>query len=409
MTGIVGAGVVDGGFPGSAASSSTHESGGLTVEERCAERCEQANIDIEHIEHIDATSDIDGAAQTAYVVTDALAWDGPVELRDVQDVAIVGIGSGVRLEIPAEYRSYAVEVRGGNGFLWSGIDIDQRAPGAWGRLFVSVDTRGVLEDFNHLGSGRATNAQPDEFLGGKSGPTIYLPALSEDGSNAIRNWTVVFEGLFPNRHFGDRPIGIWLGPAHEGELWIEDSHIESFANNALYATNIWGEVHCRNVEFIDNGVSNGRIVRGSFIDCVSAFDAEDSTLGNADAANHATQGLACEADTRAGRSGGSVTIRGCEVRMGTVVQCGGGIDCRSGHIETIENTSVSVSDEAWWGDENAQDIVAGGTIGEIRECELSGSADSGVSIWNTTDEAVALDGVTIDYPAGRQELVGAFD
>ncbi|EMA47987.1 Kelch repeat-containing protein [Halococcus saccharolyticus] len=359
------------------------------------ERASQAGFDIQNTVTASSTGDIGGASNTLYVVEGELSWDGQINIGNASDVAICGTGDA-SVPIPAGYRDYAVTVSGGSGFMWSGIDMDQTASGAWGRLNVNTSDRGFLEYFQTLGSGRRANPDPSASLGAKSGPMISMPATSSGGANRIKNVGSVHAGVMANDHEGDRPIGVFLADDHEGTLNIVDSVFDSFPNNGLYATNTSGSVVATGTTFRNNGVSNGRIAHGRFENCTAAFDYENTELTNADAGAHGVQGFAVEDKGK----GSGVTITGCTVELANVAKCGGGIDVRSGVLHAIKNTEVHMGNVG-----GAPDIIVDGRCEQIQSTALSGSASSGTAVINNGPQMAVAD-VSIDYPSGRSDYSG---
>lgn len=367
-------------------------------------RVERFGLDIQHIEWPTAVSDITSRSHTLYIVEQPLAHDTNLVLNGAQDIAIVGTGEGV-LPIPETDRDYDINVDGASFYF--DLDIDQTARGAWGRINVTLSDTGYIS-CTKTGDGRHPDAGPDSYPGG-AGVGLYPCATTSDAEIIVQGYHDEHNGVIGNHHMRPpRPIGIWLGQGHNGITYIENSHVEGYPNNGLYASAIAGTVIATNSTFAHNGVSNGRIARGAFINCLSKYDADEANTGNSYVETHATQGLASEAK-KAGR-GGEVAIENCRVEMGRVGKCGGGIDVRAGHgfgrITHIKNTEVHISDAARQGDEATQDIMVDGTCELITGCRLSGSAASGVSIWNNGPKPIQLRGTVIDYPAGRRETRG---
>lgn len=373
-----------------------------------ADRAEQHGLTINNTVTVTSMADIDGADNTLYIVdgnNGALSHNGKHALGTVNDVAICGKNDAV-LSIPAGFRDWSLTTSGGSGFLWSGIDLDQTADGAWGRLAINTSTNGIIEFVKTLGKGRLADPDPSaDPYGGTSGTTISIPATSTSGTNYIRNVSFVHGGVFPDQHYGDRPIGVFLAGDHAGTLRIVRSNFEEFPNNGLYATNTTGSVICSDTTFWNNGVTNGRIAFGEFINCTHGFDYTDTGMMNADAPEHAANGISVEDKGH----GTDVDITNCSIEMVNVASCGGGIVTNDfgdgpGAFDRIEETDVHI-----YNAQDAPDInIRAGSVNEIVNCVFSGEADSGASV-NNDGPAVAVGGNEFSYPSGRAHYSGAIE
>ncbi|WP_273835104.1 hypothetical protein [Halococcus sp. PRR34] len=374
-----------------------------------ADRAAQAGLTINTTTTVTSTSQINGDANTLHIIDgnsqDPFTWDGPMDLGSIDDTAICGI-NGASISLPAGFRDRMITVSGGSGFLWSGVDIDQTASGAWGRFNINTSTNGIIEFVRTIGKGRRANPDPsEEPYGATTGATISIPAGSSSGTNHIRNVEFIHGGVFANQHFGDRPIGIFLAGGHSGTLRIERSVFEEFPNNGLYATNTTGEVIVADTRIWNNGVTNGRIARGEFINCVSGFDYTDTGMMNANNPGHAVRGFSVEDKGK----GTDVDITNCTVRLVNVANAGGGIVTDdfgdgAGTFDQVTGTDVHIY--------NAQDVpdvrIEEGSINAITDCTFEGTADSGVSVQNN-GPSVTVSNNSFDYPAGRQRYAGPID
>lgn len=401
---LVGGELIDAGDPSSARKP--RRSGG---EEGAAKTIESYRDLGYAVETADRLSDITDD-NTCYLVDGILEMDGYHELYDIKNIAVVGTSDGARLVIPEDYRQYALIVRSGEGLIWSGVDIDQRKPGAMGQMYVSVRTGAVFQHFKHLGSGAPENPNPDERAI-RSGAIFYLPATSESGVNVVRDWEIVFEGTFPNTHYGNRAMGFWSGPAHRGTIRLVDSYIESVPNNAIYGAASPGSYEVENTTFRDNGVTcGGRFAHGEWRGCDIEFDFSETTLGNPRTDGHAVVGLASEAKKAGATGEPGPDIIDCSVRMVNSPKGGAGIRAydiyKPAKLGRIEDTEVHIGHGT--GDYDA-DIEVEGPVEAIKNCVFSGSNDEYYSIVNTSGETVVMDGCEWSYPDGRGRDRGNVD
>jgi len=368
-----------------------------------AKRIAEAHgLTVEHVVDVERTSEIDGAANTVYDVAGPLTHDGRIDIGGTDDTAIVGTTDDARLVIPAKNREYDLRVGGGIGFLWWGVDLDQREPGAWGRLHGACAGSATFKNFETLGSGRRANPDPSSRLDDKSGAFLYAPATDENGTNYVVNVENDHAGVFDDRHFGDRPIGLWLGGEHEGTLCVRDCVLTGFPNNAIYASAAPGPVEVERCDLSNNGVTNGRIAHGHFKHCAVEVDCEDSPMDNPDAPDHATVGLAAEQKNAGANGKPGPDVIDCLVMMANVGKGGTGLRAYDIHQPAdwgvIEGTDIHIGSGA--GD-YAADIELRGDVEAIRDCGFSGSNDQHASILNRSGQPVTVEGGTWDYPDGR--------
>lgn len=369
------------------------------------DRAEAAGIDVDRVEHVSSTAEIDLRPRTVYAVSGRLERDGDITGR-AEHVAIVGLGDGV-LPVPHGNRGYDIGVRGGP-FLLSGMTIDQTAGGgAWGRIAAPGDGM-QLVDVEWRGSGKPANPDPSEPIGQKSGPGVSMPATSESATNVQRNVTNVHRGVLADIHFGDRPIGQWLGSKHKGTLRMVNCEYSAWANNALYASASPGRFEIEGGVYRDNGVSALRIAHGKMEDVVVEHDASRGLLGNANARGHASVGVAAEQKKDGANGKPGPDLINVTVRMKDVSK--GGAAARAydihGKAEWGKIIGCDLHVERKAGD-YAADIEIRGGVKAIRDLTVSGSNPRHHSIDNRSGERVVIDGFERDYPHSRKRDKGA--
>lgn len=361
-------------------------------------------IDVKQVKRVESTSELDGADHTLNYAPDGLDWDGPADLGSVSNVAVIGDGE---LRVPAGRRAYSV-IAQGHDFLWAGIDLNQEAPGAWGRV-RAPGARMQVRDITFVGRGRRANPDPSSGLpGGTAGAAIYMPAKSPDATNTIEGVTMVHGGVLADQHFGDRPTGVFLAGRHRGTLRIIDTEISSVPNNAIYATAAPGRVEIEGCTFEDNGVMcGGRIAHGYWKNCQIEYDASRDGLDNADAPEHGVSALGSEQKKDGANGKPGPDVINCSVTVTNVGKGGTGLRAYDIHRDAkwgvIRDTDIHIEDGAGdW----AADIELRGVVESIRNCEFSGSKDSYHSIDNRSGRRVVTSGCDWDYPSGRGRSKG---
>lgn len=358
------------------------------------------------IETISKLSDITDN-HTCYRADGPISMSGYHEIQQIRDTAVVGVTDDARLVIPEDHRQYALIIRGGRNFRWSGVDIDQRKPGAMGRMYATLKDGAVFENFEHVGPGTPKNPNPSKRAI-RSGALFYIPATTESGTNTVRNWRVVFEGVFPDKHFGNRAFGFWTGASHEGTIRIVNSHIESVPNNAIYGAASPGRYEVENCTFRDNGVTcGGRFAHGEWRGCDIEFDSSETTLRNTDTTGHAVVGLASEAKKWGATGAPGPDIINCNVRM--VDSPKGGTAARAYNIYQPSDFGRILDSEFHVGKGTGgwdADIEIEGRVGEISDCVFSGTNRQYASIVNTSGRHVQMKDCKWDYPEGRKKDKG---
>lgn len=308
-------------------------------------RAADAGFNIDRKVEINSIAEVDGQSNTLYIHNGSngpLKHNGKHAIGDVTDVVVAGENDS-RLKIPGGYRDFSVTVSGGNGFMWTGVSLDQRANGAWGRMNINVAGRGFLEYFQSYGAGRRANPNPNAALGKTSGATISLPATNSSGTNRMKNVTLVHGGVMASKHYGDREMGVWYGNKHKGRLSLVNCRLEEFPNNAVYASNTNGAVTADNCRFYNNAVSQFRAANGYVKNSTLGFDFRKSGLGNADANGHGLVGIMAE--QKAG-DGALSLVSGNKIEMLNVANCGGGITGTAansrGRINKIVNNTIDM-------------------------------------------------------------------
>lgn len=344
---------------------------------------------------------------TCYLVDGALEMDGFHELHDIKNIAVVGTSDDARLVIPENYRQYALIVRSGEGFVWSGVDIDQRKPDAMGRMYVAVSDGAVFQHGKHIGSGAPENPHPDERAI-RSGAIFYLPATAESGVNTVRDWEIVFEGTFPDIHYGNRAMGFWSGPQHRGTIRVLDSYFESIPNNSIYGAASSGSYEVENCTFRDNGVTcGGRFAHGEWRGCDIEFDFSETTLGNPRTDGHAVVGIAAEQKKEGANGDPGPDVIDCNIRMVNSPKGGAGIRAydiyQPSKLGRIVDTEVHIGEDTGGYD---ADIEVEGPAEEIRNCTFSGSNPRYASIVNTSGTHVTMQNCDWDYPSSRKRDKG---
>jgi len=311
------------------------------------QRASDAGLTINNTVTVSSLGEIDGADNTLYKVDGELSHNGKHSLGTVNDVAIAGVqGSDARLVIPEEFRDYSLTASGGNGFMWSGIDLDQRAAGSWGRLNINVDGRGFFEYFQNFGRIRRKNPDPDSPRPvDKAGPTLHIPALNGSGTNRLEDVVLIQGGYCANQHFGDSPLGIFFAEEHAGALDIVNCQIEELPNNAIYATNCPGAIRVEDSRLYNNGVSQYRAANGYIRNSTVGYDYENTGLANADNTTHGVVGVMAE-QKDSGLGGAVSEVDNCTVEMLNVGKCGGGITGTAandeGRIENVTNNTITM-------------------------------------------------------------------
>lgn len=373
-------------------------SGSSGSESPARELARRIGLDIRRVEHVDSAGKIRGRDNTLYVATDDI---GKIDVGRVHDTAIVGQdGADVSLTIDRRDRSWDVLAEGSN-FVFANIDLDQRKPGAWGRVHAHGDGMWV-RNLQTIGKARPANPDPSRPIQVTSGPTWSLVAPSPNAVNGLVNVTDKHGGVLADRHFGDRPMGMWYGASHKGTVRIVNSELSEYPNNGLYATAAPGSIEAIDSRFWNNGVTAGRFSHGFWKRCDIGYDHENSGLGNADAENHGTVGIGVEQkkDGVTGESGPDIID--CTVRMKNVAKGGAGIRAydiyKPAKIGDILRTDIHI--ERGCGD-YAADMEIAGKVGEIKACELSGSNRQFASVHNTSGRTVTLDNTEWSYGGGR--------
>lgn len=363
--------------------------------------CRRNGVDVTSVEQITATSEITDD-KTAYVVNGTLQWDGRI-VEELSNVAVVGRQNAV-VTLPEGLRTPVVDVSGEN-FVWSGIDFDQRTRNAWARFYARGRNM-TLEDCRTIGSGGRANPDDGREYPVRSGSAYYLPAPKGE-TNTIRGFTDIHGGEFPSEHWGNRPMGIWLGPQHEGTLKVLDTHIEEFGNNGIYASNTPGRVEVGHSRFWNNGVNQIRIAHGHVHDCSVGFDYENTGLAFAKQARHAASGIAAE-QKKAGVNGKpGPDVRRTTVSMKNVGKGGHGLRAYDIHTAadwgTIEDVGVHIGNEEMG---IAADLWVTGDIESVKDCVFSGDAERFVSVLNQSGEPLVLQNVEWEYPRSRRRSKG---
>lgn len=343
-----------------------------------AERASQAGLDIQNTVQVTSSiGEIDGASNTLYVVDGVeLSHAGKHALGNVNDVAICG-KNGASLKIPSGYRDYSVTASGGSGLMWSGIDLDQSASGAYGRLNFNVENAGFYESFKTIGSGAPSG-------GGTGGSLtqLHCPATSSSGTTRVKNVSLIHGGRFQDTHEGQiGAFGIQFTPgSHKGTLNLVNTQIEEFPNNGVYASACSGTINVDGGRYYNNGVSQVRIADGTVDGPVVGYDYNNTGMSNAAAPGHAVVGVASE-QKKAGK-GGSVDVKNVTAEWKNVKKTRGAIvtyDLHStGHIGTIEGCKVIVDSGAG----GAAHIHIGGKCKTIKDTTFGGSASSGTCVVN---------------------------
>jgi|GEM_PF-5442026 len=349
-----------------------------------AERAAQAGIDIQNTVNVSSSvGEIDAAPNTLYIVDGVeLGHAGKHALGNVDNVAICG-KNGASLKIPSGYRDFSVTVSGGSNFMWSGIDLDQTASGAYGRLNFNVANGGFYESFKTIGSGRHPDASPGSSYPGVSNGQgqLHIPATSPSGTVRMKNVSLIHGGLNPNSHQKSYPIGIFFGDGgHKGTLNVVDSQIEEFGNNGIYASACSGTVNVSGGRLYNNAVAQYRVANGAIENCTVGYDANNNGMANADASGHATVGIASE--QKKGGSGGSVDVKNCTVEFKNVPKTRGAIATYdihgTGHFGTIEGCEIVVDKGA----SGAAHIHIGGVCKTIADTTFGGTVSSGTCVVN---------------------------
>lgn len=366
-------------------------------------RAKDAGFDIRNTKTVNKLEDIDGQANTLYIVDGAMTMDGKHGLGDVNNVAICG-KNDARLIVPPYHREYTLTTTGGVGIMWSGIDIDQRNEGACGGLNLKAQDKTLIEymQFHGYTGIPGYKGGPVSDQSKVADPVLHTPALSSSGLVEIRDINLVSGGWMEHEHsWGVGPIGLFLAQQHTGTVHIKNSRFAAFPSDATYATNTTGRVLMDNVNFHTNGTASGRIARGYYKNCTCVFDYEKSPLQGGQNTNNGCLGL--EAEAKQGVS--HVDIINCTVKMVNVDECPAGIAARHlqsntpGKIGKIKNCDVHIGSNA----QNAADIWVndGSSVDSITGCTFSGTATGGQSILNNGTIGSHSNN-TFDYPSGRQ-------
>lgn len=336
------------------------------------ERAEQAGITINNTKTVTSMAQIDGASNTLYIVDGSagpLQHDGKHGLGTVNNVAICGINDA-RLEVPAGFRDYSLTTSGGSNFMWSGIDLDQTASGAYGRLNISVAHAGFVESFQTIGSGAPSGGGPGEPYA-----QLHTPATSSSGTVRIKDVSLIHGGHFANNHQGKiGAFGIQFPGNHQGTLNIVDSQIEEFPNNGIYASACAGTINVKGGRYFNNGVSQVRIADGTIDGATIGYDYQNTGMSNADASGHGIVGIGSE-QKKNGR-GGSVDVKNCTFEWTNVKKTRAAIatyDIHSaGKFGVIEGNNITVDNAG-----GAAHIRIDGNGNAIRNNTFGGSVSGG--------------------------------
>lgn len=322
------------------------------------QRASDAGITINTTENISSVGEIDGQSNTLYKVDGNLEHTGGKhDIGNVDNVAIAGT-QGSTLSIPSGFTDYSVTVSGGHDFMWSGINLDQSANGATGRLNFNVSTNGYYEYFQLQGD---AGVGP----GGGPGPILHIPATSSSGRVRMRGVSLIYGGNFPDDHEGNLgAMGIFFNPNdHNGVLRIEDSQIEEFPNNAIYASACAGAIEVKGSRLYNNGVSQFRASNGWLRDSTIGYDYNNTGMKNPRQPGHGLVG--CLIEQKKDGSGGKVSdITNNTVEMLNVANCGGGIAGSAAH------------NSGYVGEVSGNEITMGNADGADAIAERNGSFDT---------------------------------
>lgn len=199
-----------------------------------AERIDGREVEVEPGAALDAAiEDCFDGRESAVVALDSGTYqvDAPIVLEGAAAVGLVAKpGAEVVLEAPADYEKALLAIRDIERALVTGIDVDQRAPGAHPKLGVTASERFLIEDVAVRGIGDSTD----------TGSRMPLRIEREGGVGVCRRVRAANGSAFPTNP-DDHETGrttrpaTWIGPESCGTIWFEDCHIEEHNSHAIYA------------------------------------------------------------------------------------------------------------------------------------------------------------------------------
>ncbi|WP_160134420.1 twin-arginine translocation signal domain-containing protein, partial [Halococcus salsus] len=208
------------------------------------------------------------------------------------NVGFLGVGDA-RFTVPEDFNEKVLVVDRGEGVLFEGIDIDQRADGATPALHIAGDDDIRVHDVELIGAGIHRDSIPKGEPGyspgvgpDKGNPRVhdffYPIVRSESGTGLVTNLRANNHGLMGTYNAGNGRSGIWVGIGTYGTITFRDCHIEEFGSNGCYTSRTYGVVQYEGGVYRNNDNNQIRLgSENSYIDGASLeVDADASEAPN---------------------------------------------------------------------------------------------------------------------------------
>jgi hypothetical protein len=291
-------------------------------------------------------------------------------LNGYSNFGIVGEGDVV-FTVPDDFAEEVINVNYGTGVLIENITIDQS--NATPTVQVAPDDGLEVHGLEMIGQGISSVTGDDP--GNGEAPNAFNPMVrSSGGEGMIENITLHNEG----RMGAYSRTGIWIGETNKGTIILRNCNVEGFSGNGVYASRTPGVVQVEGGVYKNNDLSQVRIgSSGSYVDGATAeTDLSESRSPNPSEMLNGS-GIRLESD----RGGSGAEIRNCDIRIGSEVNAGGGIQVFSNYgAFTVENTRVKCNSDKTYAIRAQSPDNSGDTRGKFQDVSVTGDAAGRIGI-----------------------------
>lgn len=239
--------------------------------------------------------------------------------------------------------------------LLSGFDIDISSPNTTAGITVNADEWFLVDNIDYRGRGDHD---------GESSPFAFNFSVHQSsGKGLARNLTARHGAAIAHYKGGGGRGGMWIGPANNGTVRIENCYLAEFANNGIYASRTQGDVEVVGGTYRNNNVASIRIGgRGSFLkDADIVVDMTDY-YGPRTRFDEvfATRGIVVEQGPETDSKPPGAVIEGCSIDLASSPTRGAGISAWStGRTLDIIDTEIRIGIEGYRGVFRAPQVPLG--------------------------------------------------
>ena len=135
-----------------------------------------------------------------------------------------------------------------------GIDIDVRAENTTAGIRATTKSGFLVEDVEFIGRGQHSDDQVVNALS--------LAVKNPDATGTVRHVTARKGSAIGHYKDGNGRVAMWIGHRHRGHITVENSHLEEFGNNGIYASRNRGSTEVKGGFFRNNNISSVRLGGG---------------------------------------------------------------------------------------------------------------------------------------------------